>query len=82
MSPDMLTLVAAVLAYDRALETCERKSSFSEFRYAMSETSVEKDMIVGDLWLLVTSQRDGRGRKRYLEELESVVRTRGYLEVV
>lgn len=44
MSPDMLTLVAAVLAYDRARETCERMSSFSEFRYVMSETSEEKDM--------------------------------------
>jgi hypothetical protein len=44
----MLTLVAAVLAYDRverASETCERKSGRSElFRYAMSETSEEKDM--------------------------------------
>jgi hypothetical protein len=45
MSPDMLTLVAAVLAYDRALETCERMSSFSEFLYAISETSEEKDMV-------------------------------------
>lgn len=41
----MLTLVAVVLAYDRALEACERKSSRSEFRYAMSETREEKDMM-------------------------------------
>jgi hypothetical protein len=50
MSPDMLTLVAAVLAYDRverASDICERRSGRSgrsEFRYAMSETSEEKDM--------------------------------------
>lgn len=47
----MLTLVAAVLAYDRvdrASETCERKSGRSgrsELRYAMSETSEEKDIV-------------------------------------
>jgi hypothetical protein len=45
----MLTLVAVVLAYDFALETCERTSSRSAFRYAMSETSDEKDM-VADRW--------------------------------
>lgn len=47
----MLTLVAAVLAYDlvdRASEACERRSGRSgrsEFRYAMSETSDENDMM-------------------------------------
>lgn len=51
----MLTLVAAVLAYDlvdRASETCERKSGRSEFRLAMSETSEENDMAVleAQLW--------------------------------
>ena len=58
----MLTLVAAVLAYDRALDNCERVSSLSAydpaldspervslsaFRYAMSETRDEKDLMVG-----------------------------------
>lgn len=49
MSPDMLTLVAAVLAYERALDTWDRMSSLlslSELRYAMSETSEENDMAV------------------------------------
>lgn len=41
----MLTLVAAVLTYDCALENCERWSSRSEFRYATSETRAEKDMM-------------------------------------
>ncbi len=43
----MLTLVAAVLAYERVRESTERLSSCaerSEFRNVMSETSVEKDM--------------------------------------
>jgi hypothetical protein len=50
MSPVRLTLVAAVLAYDRverASDTCERKSGRSgrsELRLAMSETSDENDM--------------------------------------
>ena len=41
----MLTLVAAVLAYDRVRDTCERMSSRSEFRYAISETRDENDMM-------------------------------------
>jgi hypothetical protein len=51
MSPAILTLVAAVLAYDRverASDACERKSGRngrSEPRYAMSETSDEKDIV-------------------------------------
>jgi hypothetical protein len=46
----MLTLVAAVLAYERvdcASDTCDRRSGRSdrsEFRYAISETSEENDM--------------------------------------
>jgi hypothetical protein len=43
----MLTLVAAVLTYDCALENCERWSSRSEFRYATSETRAEKDIVAG-----------------------------------
>lgn len=46
----MLTLVAAVLAYervDRASEACDRKSGRSELRAAISETSEEKDMLAG-----------------------------------
>jgi hypothetical protein len=55
MSPVRLTLVAAVLAYDRverASDTCERKSGRSgrsELRLAMSETSDENDMAAGGL---------------------------------
>jgi len=51
MSPAMLTLVAAVLAYeriDRVSEICERRSGRSgrsALRYAMSDTSEEKDMV-------------------------------------
>ncbi len=44
----MLTLVAAVLAYD-CVDICERRSGCSgrsELRLAMSETSDEKDMMV------------------------------------
>lgn len=41
----MLTLVAAVLAYERpASEAAERKSGLLGLRYAMSETSDENDM--------------------------------------
>lgn len=50
----MLTLVAAVLAYDRvdrASETCERKSGRSELRLAMSETRDENDMAARD-WIV------------------------------
>lgn len=44
----MLTLVAAVLAYD-CVDICERRSGRSgrsELRLAMSETSDEKDILV------------------------------------
>lgn len=45
MSPDMLTLVAAVLAYERpASEAAERSSGLVGLRYAISETSDENDM--------------------------------------
>lgn len=41
----MLTLVAAVLAYERpASEGAERSSGLLGLRYAMSETSDENDM--------------------------------------
>jgi hypothetical protein len=43
----MLTLVAAVLAYDRERETCDRRSSRSRLRYVRSETSEENDMVAG-----------------------------------
>jgi hypothetical protein len=43
MSPLMLTLVAAVLAYDRDLETCDL-SSGSLSRNVRSETRDEKDI--------------------------------------
>ena len=41
----MLTLVAAVLAYDCPRDSRERVSSLSALRYAMSDTSEEKDML-------------------------------------
>lgn len=47
----MLTLVAAVLAYERverASDACDRRSGRSdrsELRYAISETSEENDMV-------------------------------------
>lgn len=41
MSPEMLTLVAAVLTYERALETCDR---LSLSLYVRSETKEENDM--------------------------------------
>ena len=45
MSPEMLTLVAAVLAYERpASEAAERSSGLVGLRYAMSDTSDENDM--------------------------------------
>lgn len=49
MSPVMLTLVAAVLAYDRARDSCDCLSSLRSvsLRYAMSETRVENDMVNG-----------------------------------
>jgi hypothetical protein len=52
MSPAMLTLVAAVDVYDRAAEGAtdafELLSSPRVSRYAMSWTSVEKDMVALD----------------------------------
>jgi hypothetical protein len=45
MSPLMLTLVAAVLAYDRVLEICERRSSLSLFLYVISDTRDENDIV-------------------------------------
>jgi hypothetical protein len=75
----MLTLVAAVLAYDRARETCERISSFSELRYAMSDTREEKDIVVvqGDRergeevisreWILEYRMTEIRGQSRAFE---------------
>lgn len=56
----MLTLVAAVLAYDRverASETCERKSGLSgrsELRLAISDTSEENDMACTE-WICLDS---------------------------
>jgi hypothetical protein len=64
MSPDMLTLVAAVLAYDRverASDAWERRSGRSgrsEFRYAMSETSEENDMTTEKVLLYRESVRE------------------------
>jgi hypothetical protein len=46
MSPDMLTLVAAVLVYDFALENCETRSPLPLSLYVMFETSDEKDMVI------------------------------------
>jgi len=52
----MLTLVAAVLAYDRALDTVDCFSSRSTWRFAMSETREENDMADGrDLMETVVS---------------------------
>lgn len=51
MSPDMLTLVAEVLATDRVIDSvldndrCDLLSSWSLSRNAMSETRDEKDMV-------------------------------------
>jgi hypothetical protein len=47
MSPDMLTLVAAVLAYDLALESCDPRSVrlLLLSLKVRSETREEKDMI-------------------------------------
>jgi hypothetical protein len=51
MSPEMLTLVAAVLAYERpASEAAERSSGLVGLRYAMSDTSDENDMTAMWLW--------------------------------
>ena len=44
----MLTLVAAVLAYDCVdctSDICDRNSGRSELRFAMSETRDENDMV-------------------------------------
>ena len=59
MSPDMLTLVAAVLAYDlaydsaldicEALDGCELLSSGLRSRNVRSETKEEKDMFSGTI---------------------------------
>lgn len=43
----MLTLVAAVLAYDCPLETCERRSERSLSLKVRSDTRDEKDMVGG-----------------------------------
>jgi hypothetical protein len=73
MSPAMLTLVAAVEVYDRAAEGAtdafELLSSARVSRYAISWTSVEKDMVAVDVWvvgagvvvLVVFTKRLGRG---------------------
>lgn len=46
MSPDILTLVAAVLAYERpASEAVERSSGLTGLRLAISETSEENDIV-------------------------------------
>ena len=47
MSPDMLTLVAAVLAYDLALESCDPRSVWLLLLSlkVRSETRVEKDIV-------------------------------------
>lgn len=47
MSPDMLTLVAAVLAYDIALESCDPRSVrlLPPSLKVRSETREEKDMM-------------------------------------
>ena len=44
----MLTLVAAVLAYDLALDTCDLRSSRSLSLYVRSDTKEEKDMTSSD----------------------------------
>lgn len=46
MSPEMLTLVAAVLAYDMAREMCEVR----EARSSMAEVIVELDASPRRLW--------------------------------
>jgi hypothetical protein len=65
MSPEMLTLVAVVLAYDMAREMCEVRSSTVETdasprdgrapaadsRSWMSRTRPEKDMARGCVWV-------------------------------
>lgn len=47
MSPDMLTLVAAVLAYDMALESCDPRSVrlLAPSLKVRSETREENDMM-------------------------------------
>ena len=61
----MLTLVAAVLAYDRARDICDCLSSLrsASLRYAMSETRLEKDMVRGcPSTLCAKTVQRGRGR--------------------
>lgn len=53
----MLTLVAAVLAYDRALEILGRLSSPLRSRYVRSETSDEKDILCGRFCFFVVKER-------------------------
>jgi len=45
MSPLMLTLVAAVLAYDRPLDMAGRDSPLRS-RYVRSDTNEEKDIVL------------------------------------
>lgn len=45
MSPEMLTLVAAVLAYDFALDTCDAVSVRTLSLKVRSDTREEKDMV-------------------------------------
>jgi putative hemolysin len=66
MSPAMLTLVAAVLAYDFALESCERTSSRSLVRYAISDTSDEKDMVAS--WSVECRSKGGLYSRAQREE--------------
>lgn len=49
----MLTLVAAVLAYDMALESCDPRSVrlLAPSLNVRSETREEKDMVGGGLWI-------------------------------
>lgn len=71
MSPEILTLVAAVLAYDFARESWERTSSRSALREAISETSDEKDMATMDAWFA------GVGTERMLQRWRVKTRLRG-----
>lgn len=68
MSPDMLTLVAVVLAYDRAVrdwvwEICEPRSSALESRKAISETRFENDIVGFSCYAGEGGKRE-RGRER------------------
>jgi hypothetical protein len=54
MSPDMLTLVAAVLAYDFALESCDPRSVRLLLSLNVrSETREEKDMACVDFVVMI-----------------------------